>query len=126
MIGWSIPTNRVRALADAIWRDLQRHGLAHPSEYVLTSAATVANDDRMVLELRICPLTGMHTLEAWRVGAPRYRAMLQRDGWLRNVYHGVQAGYLTHGVAPSVPTRDAGRRSVVWRYALREFGGGRA
>lgn len=122
MIGWSLTTNAYEAVRNALWQELQRHGIEFPGDTVLLDAAMVAIDDRMVLELRVSPLTGMYTLEAWRVRRGRYRDTLSCHHWLRGVHRGEQEGYVTIGTEPSKPTRNAGRRSVVWHYALRKVG----
>lgn len=125
MIGWSLTTNAYEAVRNALWQELQRHGIEHPGDTVLTDAAMVALDPGMTLELRVNPYTGMHTLEAWRVRAGRYRDTLRRHHWQRGERWGVQEGYVTIGTIPSTTTRDAGRRSVVWHYALRKVGDAR-
>lgn len=107
MMGWSIRADALNAMIVALWSDLQRHGIEYPGDTVLLDAAM---------------LTGMYTLEAWRVRRGRYRDILNRHHWQRGVHRGEQEGYVTIGTEPSKPTRDAGRRSVVWHYALRKVG----
>lgn len=76
MIGWSLTTNAYEAVRNALWQELQRHGIEHPGDTVLTDAAMVALDPRMTLELCVSPVTGMYTLEAWGVRAATLRAIL--------------------------------------------------
>ena len=68
MMGWSIRAVALNAMIVALWSDLQRHGIEYPGDTVLLDAAM---------------LTGMYTLEAWRVRRGRYRDTLSCHHWLR-------------------------------------------